>query len=190
MMRIISGRHRSRKLEIPESENIRPTTDKVREALFSMLTHRLGSWEGARVLDACCGSGAFGLEAISRGAAHVCFMDNAHAALTLARRNAATLKEQEKCHFMAADMTMPSLATTPYDVILMDPPYNKGLAEAGLAALTAARWAAPAALAAVEVARDEGFTPPPGWKLVVERSHGPAKLLLLERQVQPSAVMP
>ena len=180
-MRIIAGTHRSRKLEVPESADIRPTTDKAREALFSMLTHALGSWEGARVLDACCGSGAFGLEAVSRGAAHATFMDIAPHALTLARRNAETLKEQGKCSFISANITHPPQAQAACDVILMDAPYNKQLSEQGLAALTQAGWASAAALAVIEIARDERFTPPPGWKALRELAHGPAKLLMLER---------
>lgn len=181
MMRIIAGTHRSRRLEIPKDADIRPTTDRVREALFSMLSHRLGSWDGARVLDACCGSGAMGLEAISRGAEFACFMDASAGALALARRNAETLKEQGKCAFIAADMTRPPRAETGCDVILMDAPYNKDLSEKGLSALTEAGWARPAALAVVEVARDEAFTPPSGWRLVKEIAHGPARLVLLER---------
>lgn len=181
-MRIIAGTHRSRKLEVPTDPTIRPTTDRAREALFSMLTHALGSWEGARVLDACCGSGACGLEAISRGAAVAVFMDTTNSALTLARRNAEGLKEQEKCRFIASDITRPPHAEAACDVILMDAPYNKNLSEAGLSALTKAGWASTTALAVVEVARDEAFTPPEGWRLQREREHGPARLLLLERQ--------
>lgn len=180
MMCIIAGTHRSRRLEIPQSDSIRPTTDKAREALFSMLSHQLGSWDGARVLDACCGSGAFGLEALSRGAALACFMDSSALALALARRNAEMLKEQANCRFYACDVAHPVKAETACDVILMDAPYNKGLSESGLAALTVAGWAKPATLAVVEVARDENFPSPAGWKVLREREHGPARLLMLE----------
>lgn len=181
MMRIIAGTHRSRRLEVPDDPGIRPTTDKGREALFSMLTHRLGSWDGARVLDACCGSGACGLEALSRGAAFVCFMDSSPSAIALARRNAEILKEQGNCQFIACDISKPPPADAPCDALIMDAPYNLGLSETGLAALTAAGWATPAALAVIEVARDEPFTPPAGWRIERERNHGPARLILLER---------
>lgn len=181
-MRIIAGTHRSRRLEVPESDDIRPTTDKAREALFSMLTHALGSWDGARVLDACCGSGALGLEAISRGAAFAVFIDSSTQALALARRNAEGLKEQGKCRFIAGSVLTPPPADEPCDILLMDAPYEKGLSEAGLAALTKAGWVNPAALAVIEVARDESFTPPTGWLLQREKEHGPARLLLLQKQ--------
>lgn len=181
MMRIIAGTHRSRRLEVPESDDIRPTTDKAREALFSMLTHALGSWDGARIVDACCGSGALGLEAISRGAAFAVLIDSSAQALSLARRNAEGLKEQGKCRFLATSVLNPPQADEPCDVILMDAPYNKGLSEAGLTALTQAGWAGSAALAVIEVARDESFTPPAGWRFLREKEHGPARLILLER---------
>ena len=182
MMRIIAGTHRSRRLEVPQDDDVRPTADKVREALFSMLGHRLGAWDSAVVLDACSGSGALGLEALSRGAARACFMDISAPALTLARRNAEGLKEQDKCRFMAADITHPPQAETPCDVILMDAPYSKNISEAGLVALTAAGWASAACLAGIEVARAENFTAPAGWQIEREREHGPARLILLARK--------
>lgn len=177
--RIIAGRHRSRPIMVPESADIRPTTDRVREALFSMLTHRLGSWDEAVVLDACCGSGVFGLEALSRGAGKAYFLDISAEALRLARGNAEGLKEQALCTFLSGSVTAPPRAPQACDVILMDAPYNKELSSAGLAALTQAGWAAPAALAAVEVARAEAFTPPAGWSVQVEREMGPARLIIL-----------
>jgi 16S rRNA (guanine966-N2)-methyltransferase len=180
MLRIIAGTHRSRKLEVPNTPAIRPTTDKAREALFSILFHRLGSFEGVRVCDACCGSGAGGLEALSRGAAFATFIDNNPQALLIAKRNAASLKEQDKCSFIGADLLSPPAADTPYDLLLLDPPYNKDMAAAGLHALTQQGWASPSALAAVEVAREESFAPPQGWRILTERIHGPAQLIVLE----------
>ena len=179
-MRIIAGTHRSRKLEVPQTPDIRPTTDKAREALFSALQHRLGCFDDAVVCDACCGSGAAGLEALSRGAAQVFFIDNNPQALALARRNAETLRELEKCHFISANISHPPAASMPCDLILLDPPYQKGLAETGLAALTQTGWSKPGTLAAIEVAREEGFAPPQGWVTLTEKTHGPAKLLVLE----------
>ena len=181
MMRIISGKHRSRKLAVPETADIRPTSDRAREALFSMLQHRLGTFESVVVLDAFCGSGAQGLEALSRGAEQVFQMDSAKAALDLARKNAATLGETAHCVFLQADAAHPPSAPKPCHLLLLDPPYHKDLAEKSLQALTEKGWAAPAALACVETARDEEFAPPDGWNLVAERVHGAAKLWLLER---------
>mgnify|MGYP000973318939 FL=1 len=183
MMRIIGGTHRSRKLEVPQDDAVRPTGDKVREALFSMLSHRLGTWDEAVVLDACCGSGALGLEAISRGAGKAYFMDTSTHSLALARRNAEMLREEDKCRFMTTNITRPTPAEAQCDVILMDAPYNKGLTENGLAALTEAGWASAACIAGIEVARAESFTAPAGWRIEREREHGPARLILLERIV-------
>lgn len=180
MIRIIAGKHRSRQLQLPETEGIRPTTDKVREALFSMLTHRLGTFEGVWVCDAFCGTGAYGLEAISRGAERTFFLDQDRTALTLAKRNAESLRELAKCGFVQTDVSRPPHAPKPCHLLLLDPPYHKGLAESGLAALTAQGWAEKAALAAVEVARDEAFTAPPGWTILTDRNHGPARLIVLE----------
>lgn len=180
MIRIIAGTHRSRKLLLPESDTIRPTTDKVREALFSMLIHRLGTFDGVWVCDAFCGTGAYGLEALSRGAEKVFFLDQDRTSLSLAKRNAESLKETGKCNFVQTDAARPPAAPKPCHLLLLDPPYNKGLAETSLHALTAQGWAEKAALAAVEVARDEAFTAPPGWTILTERAHGPARLILLE----------
>ncbi len=181
MMRIIAGQHRSRKLFVPETPEIRPTSDRAREALFSILLHRLGSFEDARVCDACCGSGALGLEALSRGAAHAYFLDNNPEALTLARKNANLLKETARCAFLPTDITRPPRATVACDLLLLDPPYHTDLASRGLDALTRAGWATPAALATVEIARADPFTPPDGWTILQERPHGAARIILLER---------
>jgi len=179
VIRIVGGTHRSRKLQMPESEAVRPTSDKLRQAIFNILEHRL-NLHGKRVLDGCCGTGAMGLEAISRGAAHAVLMDNDKVSLQLARQNAESLKEVTKCQLVQCSITTPP-AGSPCDVIFLDPPYNKGLAEAGLAALTSANWAGPETLAFVEVARDEAFAVPQGWQLDNERNHGAARLLLLVR---------
>ncbi len=106
-MRIIAGTHRSRKLEGPEGEEVRPTSDRLRQAIFNILEHRLGTFEEARVLDACCGTGAMGLEAISRGAAKAVLMDKDSVALNLARKNATALGEKEKCSFVLSDVMNP-----------------------------------------------------------------------------------
>jgi len=179
MIRIVGGTHRSRKLQMPENESIRPTSDKLRQAVFNILEHRL-NLHGKRVLDACCGTGAMGLEALSRGAAEAVFMDNDKASIHYARTNAEMLKEAAKCRFLQCSVTAPPIGT-PVDLLFLDPPYNKGLAESGLATLTRAGWTGPDTLAFIEVARDEVFTAPEGWTLDNERIHGAAKLLILLR---------
>jgi 16S rRNA (guanine966-N2)-methyltransferase len=179
MMRIIGGKHRSRKLLLPDDDSVRPTSDRAREALFSMLTHRLGDLDGVVLLDAFCGSGALGLEALSRGATHIIFIDNNAKSLGLARQNAQLLKELDACTFIQASATLPPPPPQLCHLLLLDAPYNKGLSAPALAALTP--WAAPAALAAVEVARDESFEVPEDWELLTERAHGAARLVLLQR---------
>lgn len=181
MMRVIAGRHRSRKLHLPETPDIRPTSDRAREALFSILLHRLGTFEEAVVCDAFCGSGALGLEALSRGAGHLYLLDLNPSALALARRNADLLDERGRCTFLQTDVTRPPPAPQPCDVLLLDPPYGSPLATAGLDALTRAGWAAPSALAVVEVGRADTFTPPDGWIPRQEKTHGAARLIVLER---------
>jgi len=182
MMRIIAGKHRSRPLEVPATQEIRPTTDKARGALFSMLQHRLGSWDGVRALDACCGTGAAGLEAISRGAEEAFFIDSDARSLELTRRNVKKLGELEHSKFFLADIQKIGPAPLACHLLLLDPPYNKGIAQNGLARLTANGWADAAAFAAVEVARDEAFDAPPSWHVLTERIHGAARLIILERQ--------
>ena len=181
-MRIIAGRHRGRRLVAPAGPGIRPTADRVRQALFDMLWH--APWagraavEGARVLDAFAGTGAFGLEALSRGAAHASFLENDRAALAALRANVAACREAERCAVLPADATRPPRASAPCGLMFLDPPYGRGLVEAALPALSAAGWIAPGALVCAEV-EAAAAAPPPGFALVAERAHGPARLLFL-----------
>jgi 16S rRNA (guanine966-N2)-methyltransferase len=137
-MRIIAGTHRGRQLETPADRNIRPTADRVREALFSSLVHRLGGLSGKRVLDAFAGTGALGFEALSRGAARAAFMDKDRNALALCRRNADNLGLGKQSDFHPADATKPPKADLPCDLILLDPPYGQGLGALALSALAEA----------------------------------------------------
>src|SRR5579872_7217688 len=141
-MRIIAGTHKGRRLEAPADQAIRPTADRVREALFSILAHRLEGFAGRRVLDAFAGSGALGLEALSRGAESAVFMDRDRAALALCRRNAGTLQSSDRAQFLLSDATKPPHSDHRCDLILLDPPYGKGLGEKALSALTEAGWCA------------------------------------------------
>lgn len=179
MIRIVAGKHRSRKLEVPESEAVRPTSDKLRQAIFNILEHRLGTLEDAVVLDACCGTGAMGLEAISRGAAKAFFMDEDSTALNLARKNAGSLGEKERSSFVLSDAMNPPRGDA-VDLIFLDPPYNKQIAERALLALSRMGWVKKGTFAAVEVAAAEAFTPSEGWEVLLERKHGAGRLVLLE----------
>lgn len=126
-MRVIAGIYKGRKLESPENYDIRPTTDKAKEALFSILNNDI---PGARVLDIFAGTGALGIEALSRGAAECIFTDHSRQSIGLIKRNLAHCGAGENARVIAGDFrkVLPGLAGG-FDVILMDPPYNKGLVD-------------------------------------------------------------
>jgi 16S rRNA (guanine966-N2)-methyltransferase len=190
-MRIVAGRHRGRVIAAPEDESVRPTSDRVRENLFNILAHaRLGAeggpvLENALVLDAFAGSGALGLEALSRGAAHVVFLDDDLTALECLRRNVAMLGEDAHATLVKADACRPpkpaNVRGTPAarTLAFLDPPYRSGLAATALAALAGAGWLAPAALAAVELDSKDAFAPLVGFTPVDERQYGRTRILIL-----------
>jgi 16S rRNA (guanine966-N2)-methyltransferase len=178
-MRIVAGSHRGRPLETPADQRIRPTSDRIRESLFNILDHRLHGFAGKRVLDGFAGTGALGLEALSRGAASALFIDKDRDALALARRNAAALGLIPKADFRLADLTRPPQPTTRFDIVLLDPPYGQGLAGAALAALAAAGWLAPGAIAVVEADRGQPETIPDGFATLDERDYGRTRITLL-----------
>jgi 16S rRNA (guanine966-N2)-methyltransferase len=182
-LRIIAGRHRGRRLLAPAgSATTRPTADRVRQALFDMLWHApwagRGVVEGARVLDAFAGTGAFGLEALSRGADHATFLETERAALSALRANIAACREGERCAVLATDTTRPPRAPGSCSLVFIDPPYGRGLVEASLTALRGAGWIAPGALVCAEVEAAMAG-PPPAFALLAERAHGAARLLFL-----------
>jgi 16S rRNA (guanine966-N2)-methyltransferase len=179
-MRIIAGTHRGRRLETPADQAIRPTADRVREALFSILTHRLDGFAGRRVLDAFAGSGALGLEALSRGAESAVFMDKDPAALALCRRNAESLRLSGSSTFLFADATTPP-AGQPCDVALLDPPYGKHLGSNALAALAEAGWIATGAIAVIEADRANPEDCPVGFEMLDRRDYGRTRILLLQK---------
>ncbi len=188
-MRIVAGRHRGRRLVAPEGLDVRPTGERAREALFDILSSgRLSEGKntlaGAVVLDAFAGSGALGLEALSRGAAHVVFMENHAPALAALERNIASLDEGERTQVLRCDVLRPPRPTGPVgtagcDLALLDPPYNQGLAAPALSALAAAGWLAPGALVSVELMAKEPFAPPAGFAPLETRKYGKARLELL-----------
>ena len=172
-MRIIAGRWRGRKLVAPEGLATRPTADRVREALFSMLQSRLGSFEGLRVADVFAGSGALGLEALSRGAAHCSFVDSDSRAIAAIRANIAALGAEAEVRQGAAEHArLPG----PIDLAFLDPPYGGALFAPALAALPLA----PGGWASVETARGEEVTVE-GFETDAERVYGKAKITLLRR---------
>ncbi len=190
-MRIVAGRHRGRRLLAPPGEKVRPTSDRAREALFNILSHgRLAvegiPFAGAAVLDAFAGTGALGLEALSRGAAEAAFIEDDREALAILRQNIAALGEGDRARIVPGDATRPPLAPSAYPLAFLDPPYRSGLTAAALTALDAAGWLTPDALAVVELAARERLTPPAGFTLVDERVYGAAQLLFLRRETEPA----
>ncbi len=165
-MRIVAGRHRGRRLLAPPGETVRPTSDRAREALFNILSHgQLASegipFAGAAVLDAFAGTGALGLEALSRGAAEAAFIEQDREALATLRQNIAALGEDARSRIVSGDATRPPRAPLACALAFLDPPYRSGVAAAALTALDAAGWLTPDALAVVELAAREGSRRPP-----------------------------
>lgn len=186
-MRIVGGRHRGRRLAAPADARVRPTADRTRQALFDLLAHGPYGTDdgpaprGQAVLDAFAGTGALGLEALSRGARHVTFIDDDREALRLVELNARPLARSGEVAVLRRDATRPGPAPAAYDLLLMDPPYGSGLAAPALLALAAGGWLAPDAVAVVELSHDEPFSPPAGFVLVDDRRYGAARLAILKR---------
>jgi 16S rRNA (guanine966-N2)-methyltransferase len=183
-MRIVAGRHRGRRLLEPDDQTIRPTSDRAREALFNILEHGRFAAGGSpllarRVLDAFAGTGALGLEALSRGAAHVSFLELAPAAHKRLATNIGMLGEEANSHILVGDATHPPPATAPVGLAFLDPPYGKGLGGAALAALATAGWFEPAALIVLEIGAGEVPDVPTGFTLHDDRRYGAARLLFL-----------
>ncbi len=172
-MRIVAGKWRGRLLEAPPGLATRPTAARAREALFSMLAARLPTFEGLRVLDLFAGSGALGLEALSRGAAHATFVEQFPAPRAALARNIAALAAQDTTTIIVAAVEKLGSTLAPYDLVFADPPYHMGLAAAALGIL-AQGWLSPGAWIAVETAEDDAL---PG-AAEADRQHGKARLRL------------
>ena len=186
-MRIVGGEFRGRPLATPRSNSIRPTTDRTREALFNILSHGNFAASGLPfadrpVLDAFAGTGALGLEALSRGASAAVFIEDNREALAALRRNVVALGEEDRAQIVAGDATRPPRAPLACGVAFLDPPYHSGLAAPALAALAAAGWLTPDALIVIEVAAREDLPPVTGFILIDQRVYGAARLVFLRRE--------
>lgn len=175
-MRIIAGEWRGRALKAPEGQATRPTSDRAREALFSMLASRLGSFEGLKVADLFAGTGALGLEALSRGAAHCTFIEQDRAALAALKANVDALGASTRADIRAQSAL--SAGGGPYDLVLLDPPYGSGLGQQALGRLAERGALQPGCLISIETARDEDLTIP-GLGIETARTYGKAKVVLL-----------
>ena len=177
-MRIIAGQWRGRPIIAPKGEATRPTADRIREALFSMLTSRLGSFEELAVADLFAGSGALGLEALSRGAASCVFVEQDRAAIDSLKANVARLGTKADIRAQSVLALGPALA--PLDVILMDPPYGTGAGAVALDKLARLGWVGEATWVSIETAKSEPVEVD-GFTVEADRVHGKARITLLRR---------
>lgn len=177
-MRIIAGEWRGRKLLAPPGEATRPTADRAREALFSMLVSRLGSLEGLTVADLFAGSGALGLEALSRGAAQALFVEQAAPALRALRGNIANLGGAGRSQVEARSVFALGPRATPVDIMLLDPPYGSGAGAVAIERCRRLGWIGPATWLSLETAADEPAKVSAGV-IDAERRVGAARLTLL-----------
>lgn len=181
-MRIIAGEFRGRALASvgkgDPGAHLRPTTDRVRESLFNVLMHT-GVIPDARVLDLFAGTGALGLEALSRGASHVTFVDDGRMAATLIRKNIALTNSADRTEFIRRDATkLGDNPGAPYDLVFLDPPYGKGLGQIALEAALKGGWLAPGALIVWEESSPQSA--PEGFTLEDARRYGDTHVTLLE----------
>lgn len=181
-MRIVAGRFKGRPLAGPRTDAIRPTSDRLREALFNVLTHAYDDpVAGARVLDLFAGTGAMGLEAVSRGAAFALLVDNGAEARGVIRANVDALGAAGLTRIFRRDATRlgPAKPLEPFSLVFCDPPYGKGLGERALASARDGGWLAPDALVVLEEASSSLVVPPEGFRLLEERQYGDSKVLVL-----------
>ena len=177
-MRVISGEWRGRKLLAPKNDATRPTADRTRETLFSMLASRLGSFEGLQVADLFAGSGALGIEALSRGAAHCLFGEQDRDALDALRKNLGTLGATPRADVRAGSVLRLGPAKRSYDLLLFDAPYDTGAGSVALDKLNRLGWIGADSLISIETSEKEAVQVA-GFEIDAERRVGKAKLTLL-----------
>ncbi len=182
-MRIVAGRHRGRALAAPAGLAVRPTSDRARQAVFDLLAHgphtagRLLA--GAKVLDAFAGTGAMGIEALSRGAERAWFIEQDPVAIASIRANLGRIGETARGKVIRADALDPPLAETPATLAFLDPPYGWHLCPGALISLAARNWFAEGAVIVVEHAADDPVDPPAAFRLFDARRYGRAHFMLL-----------
>jgi 16S rRNA (guanine966-N2)-methyltransferase len=182
-VRIIAGAHRGTALaglgKGDEAAHLRPTSDRVRESLFNVLG-KYDVIEGARVLDLFAGTGALGLEALSRGAAHASFVDSGRVAQRLIGQNIAKLRLRDRCEIIRRDARhLPGRTGAPFDLVFLDPPYRKDMGQAALGAACRGGWLAPSALVVWEEA--EAMAAPEGFTLMDHRRYGDTHVTILSK---------
>ncbi len=181
-MRVVGGRLRGRNLASPASREIRPTADRLRESVFNILIHAYGDpIAGARVLDLFAGTGALGIEAISRGASFALFVDNGAEARALLRNNVEALGLGGVTKVFRRDATDlgPAHPVEPFSLVFLDPPYGKGSAEKALTSLRDGGWLSKGALLVVEEAKAAAFTAPEGFAELERRAYDDTEFVFL-----------
>jgi 16S rRNA (guanine966-N2)-methyltransferase len=176
-MRIVAGKFRGKQLSSPEDDSIRPTADRVRESVFNILASRLGpNFAGLRVLDLFAGTGALGLEALSRGASNLVFVDTGAEARGLIRDHIEAFGAGGVAKLLRRDATALGPAGTmgPVDLVFLDPPYGKGLGERALIALKGGGWLKPETVLVLEESSDVTLNLPDGFALDDRREYGAA----------------
>jgi len=185
MLTIIAGKYRGKKINTKTNAAIRPTGSRARGAVFNILMHgKFGTHENSplidkSVIDLFCGTGALGLEALSRGASHVTFVDQSSESIALARANVANLKEENNTHLIRSDSTSLPVARKECSLAFLDPPYNSGLAVKSLASLDAKGWLENGAVAVVELSKKETLVPPKNYSIFDERLYGNTRIVFL-----------
>lgn len=182
-MRIVGGEFRGRPLATPRDQSIRPTTDRTREAVFNVLAHRFADrLEGGRALDLFAGTGALGLEALSRGASYAVFIEESAEGRGLIRSNVEALGLTGRTKVFRRDATALGEAGTlaPFGLVFADPPYGKGLGERALRSALAGGWLAPGALCVVEEKASAPFEPGADFVTADERSYGETVIRFLQ----------
>ena len=181
-MRVVGGRLKGRNIAAPSSRDIRPTADRLRESVFNILLHAYDDpIEGARVLDLFAGTGALGIEAVSRGAAFTLFVDNGAEARALLRNNveALGLGGVTKVYRRDATNLGPAHPVEPFALVFLDPPYGRGLAEKALASLRTGGWLVPDALLVVEESKAANVAAPEGFEELERRAYDDTEFVFL-----------
>jgi 16S rRNA (guanine966-N2)-methyltransferase len=181
-MRIVSGKFRGRNLKAPLSNAIRPTSDRLRESIFNILVHAYADpITNARVLDLFAGTGALGLEAMSRGASYALFVEETAEARALIRDNVETLSLTGATKIFRRDAAKlgDMGPMEPFDLVFCDPPYGQGLAEKSLISAHDGKWLAPSALLVVEGAVKAGFKTPEGFDELERRTYDDTEIILV-----------
>jgi 16S rRNA (guanine966-N2)-methyltransferase len=186
-VRIVGGEFRGRPLATPHTDLIRPTSDRLRQTIFDLLAHTHGNpVEGARVLDLFAGTGALGLEALSRGAAYVLFVEQSVEGRGLIRRNVESLGLTGRTRIFRRDATRlgPAGSIAPFGLVFADPPYGRGLGERALAGALSGGWLNPAVLAVLEEAASAAINVVDGFTRLNHRRVGDSQVVFLQADIR------